>query len=52
VLGLPCNQFGHQEPGNAEQIQEFCKINYGVTFPLFAKIRRERPRTSTRCLRC
>jgi len=32
VLGFPCNQFGHQEPGNAEQIQEFCKINYGVTF--------------------
>jgi glutathione peroxidase len=38
VLGFPCNQFGRQEPGSAEQIQEFCKINYGVTFPLFAKL--------------
>ena len=38
VLGFPCNQFGHQEPGSAEQIQQFCKINYGVTFPLFAKL--------------
>jgi glutathione peroxidase len=38
VLGFPCNQFFHQEPGNAEQIQEFCSLNYGVTFPLFAKL--------------
>lgn len=38
VLGFPCNQFFHQEPGNAEQIQEFCQINYGVTFPLFEKL--------------
>jgi glutathione peroxidase len=38
VLGFPCNQFSHQEPGNAEQIQEFCSLNYGVTFPLFAKL--------------
>ena len=38
VLGFPCNQFGRQEPGSAEQIQEFCKVNYGVTFPLFAKL--------------
>ena len=38
VLGFPCNQFFHQEPGNAEQIQEFCSTNYGVTFPLFEKI--------------
>ncbi|TAN33305.1 glutathione peroxidase [bacterium] len=38
VLGFPCNQFFHQEPGNAEQIQEFCRVNYGVTFPLFAKL--------------
>jgi glutathione peroxidase len=38
VLGFPCNQFGHQEPGTAEQIQEFCNLNYGVTFPLFAKL--------------
>ena len=38
VLGFPCNQFGRQEPGSAEQIQQFCRINYGVTFPLFAKL--------------
>jgi len=38
VLGFPCNQFFHQEPGSAEQIQEFCSLNYGVNFPLFAKL--------------
>ena len=38
VLGFPCNQFLHQEPGTAEQIQEFCSVNFGVTFPLFAKL--------------
>ncbi len=38
VLGFPCNQFLHQEPGTAEQIQEFCSLNYGVTFALFAKL--------------
>jgi glutathione peroxidase len=38
VLGFPCNQFFNQEPGNAEQIQEFCSLNFGVTFPLFAKL--------------
>ena len=38
VLGFPSNQFFHQEPGSAEQIQEFCSLNYGVTFPLFAKL--------------
>jgi glutathione peroxidase len=38
VIGFPCNQFFHQEPGTAEQIQEFCSLNYGVTFPLFAKL--------------
>jgi len=38
VLGFPCNQFGGQEPGNAEQIGEFCERNYGVSFPLFAKV--------------
>jgi glutathione peroxidase len=38
VLGFPCNQFFHQEPGTAEQIQEFCSLTYGVTFPLFAKL--------------
>ena len=38
VLGFPCNQFGAQEPGEAEEIGAFCEKNYGVTFPLFAKI--------------
>ncbi|MFC7297763.1 glutathione peroxidase [Herminiimonas aquatilis] len=38
VLGFPCDQFGNQEPGNEEEIGEFCERNYGVTFPLFAKI--------------
>jgi glutathione peroxidase len=38
VLGFPCNQFFNQEPGPAEKIQEFCSLNYGVTFPLFAKL--------------
>ena len=38
VLGFPCNQFGAQEPGNEAEIAQFCDLNYGVTFPLFAKI--------------
>jgi len=38
VLGFPCNQFGSQEPGDATQIEQFCSTNYGVTFPMFAKI--------------
>jgi len=38
VAGFPCNQFGAQEPGTADQIREFCSANYNVTFPLFAKI--------------
>ena len=38
VLGFPCNQFGAQEPGNAEEIASFCSLNYDVTFPLSAKI--------------
>jgi glutathione peroxidase len=38
VLGVPCNQFGAQEPGSAEEIATFCSTNYGVTFPLTAKI--------------
>jgi glutathione peroxidase len=38
VLGFPCNQFGAQEPGSEDEIANFCELNYGVTFPLFAKI--------------
>ena len=38
ILGFPCNQFGNQEPGSADEIKEFCEINYGVSFPLFAKV--------------
>jgi glutathione peroxidase len=38
VLGFPCNQFGAQEPGSEEEIAAFCETNYGVTFPMFAKI--------------
>jgi glutathione peroxidase len=38
VLGFPCNQFGGQEPGDAAEISAFCEKNYGVSFPLFAKI--------------
>jgi len=38
VLGVPCNQFAGQEPGTAEEIVEFCQVNYGVTFPLTEKV--------------
>lgn len=38
ILGFPCNQFGNQEPGDAASISETCQINYGVSFPMFAKI--------------
>ena len=38
VLGFPCNQFGRQEPGDEGAIGEFCQLNYGVTFPMFAKV--------------
>ena len=38
VLGFPCNQFGAQEPGSAEEIETFCSTTYGVTFPMFEKI--------------
>jgi glutathione peroxidase len=38
ILGFPCDQFGHQEPGSDAEIKSFCELNYGVTFPLFAKI--------------
>ncbi|SDD30196.1 glutathione peroxidase [Auraticoccus monumenti] len=38
VLGFPCDQFGHQEPGTEAEIAEFCQLNYGVSFPMFAKV--------------
>ncbi len=39
VLGFPCDQFAHQEPGNEAEIKSFCRLNYDVTFPLFAKVK-------------
>ena len=38
IIGFPCDQFAHQEPGTNEEIAEFCRLNHGVTFPLMAKI--------------
>jgi len=38
ILAFPCDQFGHQEPGSDEEIQQFCRLNYGVTFSVFSKI--------------
>lgn len=38
ILGFPCNQFGRQDPGSNDEIQEFCQLNYGVSFPMFGKI--------------
>jgi len=38
VLGFPCNQFGSQEPGSETEIQNFCRVNFGVTFPMFSKL--------------
>lgn len=38
ILGFPCNQFGRQDPGSNTEIQEFCQLNYGVSFPVFGKI--------------
>jgi glutathione peroxidase len=38
ILGFPCDQFKHQEPGNDEEIEQFCKLNFGVTFPLMKKV--------------
>jgi len=38
IIGFPCDDFGGQEPGSSDEIQHFCKINYGVTFPLAAKV--------------
>jgi glutathione peroxidase len=45
VLGFPCDQFGHQEPGNDKEIKSFCEVNYGVTFPLFSKVEVNGPNT-------
>jgi glutathione peroxidase len=38
ILGFPCDQFGHQEPGSEAEIQQFCSLNYPVSFPMFAKV--------------
>ncbi|WP_404457471.1 glutathione peroxidase [Oceanobacillus kapialis] len=38
ILGFPCNQFNSQDPGSNEEIEEFCQLNYGVTFPMFSKV--------------
>ncbi len=38
IIGIPCNDFGGQEPGSEEEIQQFCSVNYGVTFPLMSKV--------------
>jgi glutathione peroxidase len=38
ILGFPCNQFGNQDPGDESEISSFCQLNYGVTFPMFAKV--------------
>jgi len=45
VLGFPCNQFGSQEPGGADEIGAFCQVNYGVSFPMFDKIDVNGPHT-------
>jgi glutathione peroxidase len=45
VLGFPCNQFGAQEPGGADEIGQFCQVNYGVSFPMFDKIDVNGPHT-------
>jgi glutathione peroxidase len=45
VLGFPCDQFGHQEPGSEAEIQQFCSTKYSVSFPLFAKIKVNGPDT-------
>ena len=44
MLGFPCNQFGKQEPGDANEIKNFCSLTYDVTFPMFAKIDVNGPR--------
>jgi glutathione peroxidase len=45
VLGFPCDQFGHQEPGNEAEIKQFCTLKYHVTFPMFSKIKVNGPQT-------
>lgn len=45
VLGFPCNQFGNQDPGSNNEIEEFCQLNYGVSFPMFSRIEVNGPKT-------
>ena len=47
ILGFPCNQFGGQDPGSHEEIKTFCQKNYGVTFPMFAKVNVKGPEAHT-----
>jgi glutathione peroxidase len=47
ILGFPCNQFGGQDPGSHEEIKAFCQKNYGVTFPMFAKVNVKGPEAHT-----
>ncbi len=46
VLGFPCDQFAHQEPGDNNEIEEFCQINFGVTFPMAGKVDVNGPKTN------
>lgn len=54
IIGFPCNQFGGQDPGDNDQIQEFCQLNYGVSFPVLGKIdvRLPFPLSAGRTIRC
>jgi glutathione peroxidase len=45
ILGFPCDQFGNQEPGTDQEVEQFCSLNYGVSFPMFAKIEVNGPAT-------
>ena len=49
VLGFPCNQFGAQDPGSNDEIAQFCQLNYGVSFPMMAKIDVNGAGAPTRC---
>lgn len=46
ILGFPCNQFAHQDPASNGEIEEFCQLNYGVSFPMFSKVKVNGPDTT------